>query len=86
MYTLIYDLPQTYAHSAGNSGTSPERFFVVRVTDWLIPGLAMGKVYSNSMLALLNSRLTVVGGSRGTVDPFGTSEIRSEVLQTGVES
>lgn len=54
------------------------------ITAWLIPGLAIGKVYSNSMLALLNSRLTIVGG-RNAGDPFGISEIRSEVLRTNVE-
>lgn len=43
----------------------------------------MGKVYSNSMLALLNSRLTIVGG-RNTGDPFDNSDIRSEVLRTEV--
>ncbi len=50
---------------------------------FLTPGLILGKVYSNSMLALLNSRLTIVGG-RNTGDPFVVSEIRSEILRTEV--
>ncbi len=55
------------------------------VTAWVLPGLAISKVYSNSMLALLNSRLTLVGG-RNTGDPFDISEIRSEVLRTEIRA
>ncbi len=51
------------------------------ITAWVLPGLAIGKVYSNSMLALLNSRLTI-GGGRNSGDPFDISEIRSEVVRT----
>lgn len=43
----------------------------------------MGKVYSNSMLALLNSRLTVIGG-RNTGDPFENSALRSEALRSEI--
>lgn len=50
---------------------------------WIIPGLTMGKVYSNSMIALLNSRLTIAGG-RNTKDLFSVAEIRLEVLRNDV--
>jgi len=70
-YTLAYDLPSI-------SFPSP-----TSESAWFTPGLIMGKVYSNSMLALLNSRLTIVGG-RNTGDPFDNSGIRSEVLRTQI--
>lgn len=50
---------------------------------WTTPGLAMGKVYSNSMLALLNNRLAIIGG-RNTTDSFSNSDICSNV-RTEVE-
>ncbi|KAJ3565536.1 hypothetical protein NP233_g7569 [Leucocoprinus birnbaumii] len=31
-----------------------------------IPGLAIGKIYSNSMLALLNNRIEIVGGRKSS--------------------
>lgn len=70
----------TVTYNATGFSTDPRWTLL---TIWTVPGLAMGKVYSNSMLALLNSRLAIVGG-RNTADPFGISEIRSEVLRTDV--
>lgn len=48
--------------------------------EWfVVPGLAMGKVYSNSMLALLNSRIVIVNG-RDNRDTLGeTYEMESTV-------
>jgi len=72
VFTLAYNLPSTLP--SGN---------VTPFIAWFTPGLIMGKMYSNSMLALLNSRLTIVG-VRNTEDPFDNSEVRSEVLRTEV--
>lgn len=41
----------------------------------------MSKIYSNSMLALLNNRIIIIGG-RNTVDPFETAEISLGVLDS----
>jgi len=62
---------------------SPNNIALLLAPVWIVPGLTMSKIYSNSMLALLNSRLTIVGG-RNMADPFDISEIRSEVLRTEI--
>lgn len=48
---------------------------------YTIPGLSMSKVYSNSMLALLNNRVTIVGG-RNTRETFEAFEMQSGSLRT----
>ncbi|KXN81638.1 hypothetical protein AN958_04099, partial [Leucoagaricus sp. SymC.cos] len=51
---------------------------------YLIPGLAIGKTYSNSMLALLNNRLEIVSGrnSSGSEATWNTMEIPPEFDQS----
>jgi hypothetical protein len=51
---------------------------------FIIPGLALGKVYGNSILALLNSRLRIPGGrmeinSERVLDPFTVTERQLEI-------
>jgi hypothetical protein len=38
--------------------------FQAKASQYLLPGLAMDKIYSNSMLALLNNRAVIEGGRR----------------------
>ncbi|KXN85173.1 hypothetical protein AN958_11595 [Leucoagaricus sp. SymC.cos] len=45
----------------------------------LLPALVMGKMYSNSMLALLNHRAMIVGG-RHNPDFTGTIDMRWSVI------
>jgi hypothetical protein len=47
---------------------------------YILPGLGMCKIYSNSMLALLNSRVIIKGG-RNAGDAFGSFEVWSTALQ-----
>lgn len=47
---------------------------------YTVPGYAMGKVYSNSMMALLNNRVVIEGG-RDTRDPTHASKVRSDFFQ-----
>jgi hypothetical protein len=42
-----------------------------------IPGLAMGKVYSNSMLALLNNRMTIEHGRNTWAGAWETQDLPS---------
>ncbi|KXN91308.1 hypothetical protein AN958_01282 [Leucoagaricus sp. SymC.cos] len=46
----------------------------------IVPGLVMGKMYSNSMMALLNNRVTI-GGGRTICDPVEMVDMRLNTLQ-----
>jgi hypothetical protein len=47
-------------------------------------GITLGKVYSNSILALLNNRAEIVGGRNMCVDDWGTLGLRSSMLREEV--
>ncbi|KAF5364127.1 hypothetical protein D9756_000962 [Leucocoprinus leucothites] len=51
--------------------------------EWfVVPGLAMAKVYSNSMLALLNNRATITNGRDAQGSADDTYELRLGALQS----
>jgi hypothetical protein len=54
-------------------------------SGYILPGLAMGKIYSNTMLGLLNSRAIIKGGRRGGYT-FESSEVWSSGLQEHLAS
>lgn len=45
-------------------------FLGPRHDEYIIPGLILGKVYSNSILVLLNNRFTIVGGRNEPIFEF----------------
>ncbi|XP_006459765.1 hypothetical protein AGABI2DRAFT_116710 [Agaricus bisporus var. bisporus H97] len=59
--------------------------------EYIIPGLILGKVYSNSILVLLNNRFTIVGGRNEPIfefeaDSYHLSDLpRRESTQDGRE-
>jgi hypothetical protein len=56
---------------------SPSPFFP-------LPGLMMSKVYSNSMLVLLNNRAIIING-RNAVESFEFLEVSAEGFERGIE-
>jgi hypothetical protein len=76
-YTLTYNF---FIHEVSFDKDS-------KIPWYLIPGLAMSKIYSNSMLALLNSRVTITGGrskSISSLEPSG-GMLTTAVWQSGGE-
>ncbi|KAJ3567748.1 hypothetical protein NP233_g6160 [Leucocoprinus birnbaumii] len=58
--------------------------FQVMIGLWYaLPGIAMGKVYSNSMMALLNNRMVIEGG-RDSKSSAQATGLRSEFLEDEV--
>jgi hypothetical protein len=49
-----------------------------------LPGLMMSKVYSNSMLVLLNNRATIVNG-RNAVESFEFIEVSAQGIESDIE-
>lgn len=62
-------------------------FFQVINSWYLIPGLALGKLYGVSMLVLLNNRFTILGGRNSAHPDFDIpSYRRSNVTGTSTSS
>ena len=57
-----------------------EYIYSEEYTPWyILPGLMMSKVYSNSMLVLLNNRATIANG-RNAVESFEFVEVSGQGL------